>query len=95
MIITWRSLRTGFFYYVFEKETLEAHEIDALIVEHGGKDLLTTPRQREKDITTKRPTIVAPSTQGTVPDVTGINPGEPIPGTLNPGTVHELSWPAE
>jgi cell division protease FtsH len=66
---------------LYEKETLEAHEIDALIIEHGGKDLLPTPRQRDKDITTKRPTIVAPSTQESVPDVTGINPGEAIPGT--------------
>jgi cell division protease FtsH len=66
---------------LYEKETLEASEIDAIIVQHGGKGLLPTPRQREKDITPKRPTILAPSQQEKAPDVPTIGPGEAIPGT--------------
>jgi cell division protease FtsH len=66
-----------------ERETLEATEIDAIIREHGGKDLIPSPRAREKGPTPKRPVVVAPTTPASGQSDVGqdLGPGEIVPGT--------------
>jgi cell division protease FtsH len=68
---------------LYEKETLEAHEIDEIIRRHGGAHLLPTPRERSKDLTPKRPVMVAPrKDEDEAADLGTVEPGgEPLPGT--------------
>ncbi len=67
---------------LYEKETLEAEEIDAIIRAHGGEELLPKPREREKEPAAKRPVMVTPSQVSEQPGEIGeIGPGDIVPGT--------------
>ncbi|MEX2015722.1 MAG: ATP-dependent zinc metalloprotease FtsH [Candidatus Hydrogenedentales bacterium] len=62
---------------LMEKETLEAAELDEIIIKHGGIHLL--PRKQEK----KRPRQIIVRPEGDLPETRGIEdmpPGDVIPG---------------
>ena len=60
----------------------DPEEIDAIIRQHGGEELLPKPKEREKEPAAKRPVMATPSQVAEQPSELGdIGPGDIVPGT--------------
>ena len=66
---------------LYERETLEAEEIDEIIRAHGGEHLLPPKPEREQLVPGKKEGgVVSPSPGGEMEeDTSGLEPGDPVP----------------
>ncbi|MFO7775946.1 MAG: ATP-dependent zinc metalloprotease FtsH [Candidatus Hydrogenedentota bacterium] len=66
---------------LYERETLEAYEIDEIIRAHGGEHLLPPKPEREQVVPGKEEGAVSPSPGSAMDedDASGMEPGDPVP----------------
>ncbi|MBI4558103.1 MAG: AAA family ATPase, partial [Candidatus Hydrogenedentes bacterium] len=84
VIVKYRHVLTAIAEELYERETLEANEIDEIIRLHGGAELLPTVAPHEKEPPTHRKpkgTVAPKPTAKDEPAIGDIGPGEIVPGT--------------
>ncbi len=78
-----KDLLTAIAEELFERETLDADEIDDIIRRHGGADLIPPPPEPAppQEPAPKPAAAPPPSVSADVPDIGKLKPGEIVPGT--------------
>ncbi len=82
MMIDHKDILVALAEALYERETLEAHEIDEIITANGGKHLLPPEPAKDKHVPGRREegVVVSPPPGGEMSDETaGMEPGDPLP----------------